>query len=337
MASRQRVAENLNLALGTVLAAHPNAYLLGEDIVDPYGGAFGVTRGLSRRFPDRVLTTPLSEGAIVGVAAGLAFAGDIAVAEMMFSDFVALAFDQLVNFASKSVTMYGRRLPIRMVVRCPTGGRRGYGPTHSQSLQKHFVGVPGLALFEASPFHDNSAVFDAMLELAEPCLFFEDKVLYTTRMSTGPEIDDLFRVEIRGAAPGVAVVSAVDGPADCILIAPGGLAARALGAMRSLLVDRDIACRLLVPSRLYPFDLRPVRELVREARAVCVAEDSSAGGTWGAEIAHQLYETEWASLRRPVRLIHAADSVVPAAPRLERAVLVQETTIRDAVTEALVG
>ncbi|MFC7644147.1 hypothetical protein ACFQX6_28000 [Streptosporangium lutulentum] len=146
-----RVAENLNAALHGLLDDDPTAYLLGEDILDPYGGAFKVTKGLSTRFPGRVIGTPISEGALTGVAAYLALTGNTAVAEIMFGDFVALAFDQLCNFASKSVSMYGRRLPLRMVVRCPTGGGRGYGPTHSQSLQKHFVGMPGLSLYEMSP------------------------------------------------------------------------------------------------------------------------------------------------------------------------------------------
>ena len=145
---------NLNRGLHTVFANDPRVYLLGEDVLDPYGGAFKVTRGLSTRYPDRVLTTPISEGAIVGVGNGLALAGDRAIVEVMFGDFVTLAFDQIVNFAAKSVAMYGRRLPMHLVVRCPVGGNRGYGPTHSQCPQKHFVGVPDLALFEVSPFRE---------------------------------------------------------------------------------------------------------------------------------------------------------------------------------------
>jgi pyruvate/2-oxoglutarate/acetoin dehydrogenase E1 component len=177
-----RVAENLNAALNGVLAGDPGAHLLGEDIADPYGGAFKVTRGLSDRYPDRVLTTPISEAGITGVACGLALCGDTAVVEMMFGDFVALAFDPLVNLAAKSVSMYGARRPVRLVVRCPSGGGRGYGPTHSQSLMKHFLGVPGLSVYELSPFHDCLGVFEEMLALGEPCLFVEDKVTYTRPM-----------------------------------------------------------------------------------------------------------------------------------------------------------
>ncbi|MFC6903137.1 hypothetical protein ACFQGX_49085 [Nonomuraea dietziae] len=146
-----RVAEQLNLALHELLKSDPSVHLLGEDLSDPYGGAFKITKGLSTAFGDRVRSTPLSESAIVGVGAGLALAGDKAIVEIMFADFVTLAFDQLVNFAAKSTTMYGRRVPMPLVVRCPSGGGRGYGPTHSQSPQKHLIGVPGLGVHELSP------------------------------------------------------------------------------------------------------------------------------------------------------------------------------------------
>ncbi|RFS86622.1 alpha-ketoacid dehydrogenase subunit beta [Actinomadura spongiicola] len=331
-----RVAENLNRALHGLLESDPRVHVLGEDIADPYGGAFKITKGLSTRFPDRVLPTPLSEGAIVGAAAGLALGGEAAIAEIMFGDFAALAFDQLVNFAAKSVSMYGRPVPLPMIVRCPMGGRRGYGPTHSQSLQKHFVGVPGLDLYETSPFHDAGALLPDVLARAVPAVLFEDKVLYAQRMFEDGAVDDLFAFDLVGDGPGVARVY-VDDPEvfDCVLIAPGGMAERALGAMRRLLLEQEIVCALLVPARLHPFDVEAPLPTLERAGVVCVAEEGTAGGTWGAEVAHRIHERLWAGLRRPVRLIHSADSVVPTAGHLEERVLVQESTIFEAVVEAV--
>ncbi|WP_214110880.1 alpha-ketoacid dehydrogenase subunit beta [Acrocarpospora catenulata] len=325
-----RVAENLNSALHELLARDPKAYLLGEDVLDPYGGAFKITRGLSTRFPDRVLATPISESGITGLAAGLALCGDTAVVEIMFGDFAALAFDQITNFAAKSVTMYGARVPMRLIVRCPTGGGRGYGPTHSQSLQKHFIGVPGLAVYEMSALHDNHTVLAAMVESAQPCVFFEDKVLYTRQMRLS---DDLFVSDMVGDVARVYV----DEPerADCVIIAPGGVADRALVAMRRLFLERELACCLLVPSRLYPFDVEPLLPTLRGARGVVVAEESTAGGTWGAEVAHQIHHHLWSGLRRPVALAHSADSVIPTAAHLERRVLLQESTIHASVLKVL--
>ncbi|GGK63060.1 pyruvate dehydrogenase [Planomonospora parontospora subsp. parontospora] len=334
-----RVAEHLNRALHDLLAADPDVHVLGEDIADPYGGAFKVTRGLSDRFGERVRSTPLSEGAIVGVGAGLALAGEKAVVEIMFADFAALAFDQLVNFAAKSTTMYGRPVPIPLVVRCPSGGGRGYGPTHSQSPQKHFLGVPGLHLFELTPFHDAGDLLAAMFALGQPCLLFEDKVLYTRRMFTGGVVDDLFRYELTGGTDGAdgtggtaRVFVEGGGEPDCTLVVPGGLAHRALAAARELLLEEDLLCELLVPARLYPVPELPGLE---RARHVCVAEDGSEGGTWGTEVARVLYPRLWPALRRPITLLSAAASVIPAAPHLEREVLLQPDHIKRAITEAL--
>lgn len=338
----ERVIGNLNRALHDLLAEDPNLYLLGEDVVDPYGGAFKATKGLSSRYPERVLSTPLSEGAIVGAGGGLALAGDAAIVEIMFGDFIGLAFDQILNFASKSVSMYGSRRSIRLVVRCPTGGNRGYGPTHSQSPQKHFVGIPGLSLYEMTPLHDNRAVLGEALASGVPAIFFEDKVLYTRRMFNDGEIDELFRFTMTGGQLGTARVhlggandvgAAV--PADCVLIAPGGMVHRALDAMRVLLLEGEVVCELLVPARLYPLDVDELVALIGDAGRVCVLEESTAGGTWGSEVAAALHQRLWGALRRPVRLVHSADSIIPTAAHLERDVLVQADTIRSAVLEVL--
>ncbi|KAA9373306.1 alpha-ketoacid dehydrogenase subunit beta [Microbispora cellulosiformans] len=328
-----RLAEQLNRALHSLLE-DPHVYLLGEDIADPYGGAFKVTKGLSTRFGERVVTTPISESAIVGAATGLALAGDVAIVEVMFADFVALAFDQLVNFAGKSVSMYGHRVPLRLVVRCPTGGGRGYGATHSQSLQKHFIGVPGLSIYEMSPFHDVEAVFREMIDRAEPALFFEDKILYTRQSFSGGVVDELFRYD-HDPAGNARVFVDRPGDADCALIAPGGVAHRALDAMRTLLLEHDIACTLVVPARLYPLDADALLSAVGDATTVFVAEESTAGGTWGAEIANLLHRRAWNSLRRPVVTIHSDDSVIPSAAHLEERMLISGRRIELAVMEAL--
>lgn len=332
---RERVVVNLNRALGSLLEKDERVYILGEDVVDPYGGAFKVTKGLSTRFPERVLSTPISEGSIAGVAGGLALCGDRPVIEVMFGDFIGLCFDQIYNFAAKSVSMYGHRLPMHMMIRCPVGGNRGYGPTHSQSPQKHFVGIPHLSLWELSPLHDNHRVMDRIIDRGEPGIFFEDKILYGKRMCQDGTIDDLFSFDFLDEAGNYARVFA-DRPdqVDCVVIAPGSLAERAWQAAADLLVEDEITCQVIVPSCLYPLDLGPLVPLLRQAKLVCVAEEGVAGGTWGTEIAARIYERLWPDLGRPVLLINSADAIIPSAPHLERSVLVQSETIYRAVREA---
>ena len=136
--------EALNQALHQAFAADERVCLLGEDVLDPYGGAFRVSHGLSTAYPERVLTTPISEAGIVGAAAGMALRGLRPVVEIMFGDFLTLAADQIINHLSKFQWMYNDQVRVPMLIRTPMGGRRGYGPTHSQTLEKHFLGVPGL-------------------------------------------------------------------------------------------------------------------------------------------------------------------------------------------------
>jgi pyruvate dehydrogenase E1 component beta subunit/2-oxoisovalerate dehydrogenase E1 component len=138
------ILESLNSALHSALAADPRVIILGEDILDPYGGAFKVTRGLSSAYPDRVLTTPVSEAAIVGIATGMSLRGFRPVVEIMFGDFITLAADQIINHVSKLRFMYNEQVQAPIVIRNTMGVRRGYGPTHSQSLEKIFLGIPGL-------------------------------------------------------------------------------------------------------------------------------------------------------------------------------------------------
>ena len=144
LTERMIYARALGEALHEALADDERVVVLGEDIADPYGGAFKVTRGLSTAFPERVRTTPISEAAIAGVAAGLALAGYRPIAEVMFGDFLALCFDQILNHITKYEAMYNGNVTCPVVIRMPSGGGRGYGPTHSQSIEKHVLGIPHL-------------------------------------------------------------------------------------------------------------------------------------------------------------------------------------------------
>jgi pyruvate/2-oxoglutarate/acetoin dehydrogenase E1 component len=329
-----RVADNVNQALHAALAADPRVWLLGEDVRDPYGGAFKISRELSTRFPDRVLSTPISEGGVVGVAAGLALTGDRPIVEIMFADFLALAFDPILNLLSKSVAMYGRTVPVNAVIRCPVGGHRGYGPTHSQSPQKHLIGIPHLELYELSPFHDTAPLLTRLLERGVPCVLFEDKVLYSERMYLDGRVDDLFRFDFLGPDDGVARVY-IDDPAvfDVLLVTGGSMANRALAAARDLYLRYEINCQVLVHSRLYPFDVRPLLPALSQAGLIVVAEEGCTGGGWGAEVAAQVYPRVWGRLRRPIHLVASRPCVIPAARHLEDEVLVRAETIYRAVLE----
>jgi pyruvate/2-oxoglutarate/acetoin dehydrogenase E1 component/pyruvate/2-oxoglutarate dehydrogenase complex dihydrolipoamide acyltransferase (E2) component len=334
MADDERVAANLNRALHTLFGRDERMYLIGQDIADPYGGAFGVTKGLSTRHPARVISTPVSEAAMVGAANGLALCGDRVIVELMFGDFAPLAFDQILNFTAKSVGMYGGRRPMQVLLRCPVGGNRAYGPTHSQSLQKHFIGIPNLSLHELSPFHDAMTLLDGIFNSGEPAILFEPKALYSQRLYPEGKIDGVLTFHRRDG--GWAHIAAENGSGpDVVILAPGGMADRVTAAARTLAEEGAAAAHLLIPEQLYPLDLRPVAEVLANAAVICVAEESTPGGTWGAEVAAAIHEMLWERLARPVLLVNSRDSVIPAAPHLERQVLVQADTITAALRAVL--
>jgi pyruvate dehydrogenase E1 component beta subunit len=280
----------------------------------------------------------LSEETFLGIAGGLALCGEKAIVEIMFGDFLALGYDQLLNFASKATAMYGRPLTINLVVRCPVGGNRAYGPTHSQSMQKYFLGIPNLQLFEVSPFHDNCRLLNKLVNLGQPCILFEDKVLYTQRMAVDGVVDDYFLWESLDTA-GNFVRVFLDGEGtsvpDCLLIAPGGMVTRCLQAMKDLFLSEEISTQLIVPSQLYPFDIKTLVAHMRGITRVAIIEESVPGGTWGCEVAQQLYTHLWGVLEQPVQLIHSRESVIPTASHLEKQVIVQAEDITRALREAM--
>ncbi|MBM4195360.1 MAG: alpha-ketoacid dehydrogenase subunit beta [Gemmatimonadetes bacterium] len=305
------------------MASDPRCVFIGEDVLDPYGGAFKVSRGLSTAFADRVISTPISELGIAGVGNGLSLAGQRPIVEFMFGDFVFLAFDQIVNFAAKTVTMYGEHRAHPIVFRCPVGGHRGYGPTHSQSVQKHFIGVPNLDLYELSPVHDLTALLPAIFDKGNPAMLFESKVLYAQPAVAAGAVDDLFT--LRHPDPWTAVAS-IDTSAPVVLIAQGGMFPACLKAARRLFLEHEVEAAIVVPFCLYPFDAAAVAGLLGAARAVFTVEEGSGGGCWGDEVASTLART-LPELRATVSRIHSANSIIPSAVHLEQSVLVTPDTI----------
>ncbi|NJO92657.1 MAG: alpha-ketoacid dehydrogenase subunit beta [Chloroflexia bacterium] len=329
-----RVIEDLNKAMHRLFSEEKSAYLIGEDITDPYGGAFKVSKGLSTEFPNRVVTTPISEGGFMGVAAGLAIAGNKPIVEIMFGDFIALAFDQILNFISKSATMYGKHKEMHLLVRCPIGGNRGYGATHSQSLQKHFIGIPNLNLFELTPFHDNYEVLSQMLNASVPAIFFENKTLYTKKKYENGQVDDLFSYELIDNDHNNVRVS-IDGmeSTDNLIITPGGSFDICLSAAEQLFMEEEVTTQIIIPSKLYPFDIESIEYYIENAHQIIIVEEGTAGGTWGTEVASVIYQKMWGKLKNRIKLVNSLNSIIPASLHLEKQVLVQSENIYSAMKE----
>jgi len=312
------VLDRLNFALHHAMETDERVYILGEDVLDPYGGAFKVTRGLSTKFPGRVLTTPISEAAIVGVANGMALRGLRPVAEIMFGDFVTLTADQLVNHASKFQWMYNDQVRVPLVVRTPMGGHRGYGPTHSQSLEKMFLGVPGLKVVAPNSLGDPAELLAAAIADDEPVLFVEHKLLYS-RPILNPGKGDLidFQVEqIGDAYPAFRLRSM--GGARITIACYGYNFELARAADIDLLMEHEIFSEIILFSQLSPFDLKPLFPSLIQTRKLLTVEEGTLSLGWGAEVTARAVE-KLDGLH--VRRLAALDLPIANAKSLEDAIL----------------
>jgi pyruvate/2-oxoglutarate/acetoin dehydrogenase E1 component len=323
----------LNHALHDAFERYEDVYLLGEDVLDPYGGAFKVASGLSARWPDRVLTTPVSEAALVGVATGMALRGLRPIVEVMFGDFLTLGFDQIVNGISKFREMYDDRVSLPLVVRTPMGGRRGYGPTHSQSLEKLLLAVPNIRVVAPSECHDLRSLLHRSIEDDEPVFFIENKAMYGrwARPPVGGRVGELACTETGGDYPALLFSGSDLEDESVTIVTYGGMLPLVLDAVTELILEHEIFCEVVVPSGLLPVDLEPIVESVMRTGALVTVEEGTLTAGFGAEIAARVQEAAWHELRSPVKRVAATDGIIPAARDLEHAVLPTASDVMDAI------
>jgi pyruvate/2-oxoglutarate/acetoin dehydrogenase E1 component len=337
MTQEPGVLASLNAGLRAAMADDERVIVLGEDVLDPYGGAFKVTRGLSSQFPDRVLTTPISEAGIVAVATGLALRGYRAVVEIMFGDFLFLAGDQIVNHAAKYRAMFNDKVRVPLVIRTPMGGRRGYGPTHSQSLEKHFLGVPGLWVVAPNPLVDpGGQLRQAILDVEDPVLFVEHKIGYGDALLRDVPGYDTVRLADT-ASPFATVWLKPRAASDGLLLCYGGMTCLALDAANTLREQENLNLGIVALSQLAPTPASHLDMILREtdASTIVTVEEATAAGGWGAEMIATIEHIRDAT-RLPAftyRRVGAKNTAIPSARDLEDEMLPQVGDIVSAVLD----
>ncbi len=316
----EKMVKALNASLHGAMERDPGLMFVGEDVESPYGGAFKISAGLSHAFPGRVRNTPISEAGLVGLATGAALHGRRVLAEIMFGDFLGLAFDQLVNHAAKFERMFAGQVRVGVVVRTPMGGRRGYGPTHSQTLDAHFLGAPGLRVLALHGLLGPDELYRPLLSApAGATLVLENKMLYgqalLSRTPAGfsrwisAERFPATWLRPEGAAP------------DITLIGYGGMAGMVVEAAERLFEEHDRVAQVLVPMQLYPFDLRPWLSVLNSSGSVLVVEEGVGFAGFGAELLAQLAELGGQAGLPRVARVTAPNDLVPASASMERAML----------------
>jgi 2-oxoisovalerate dehydrogenase E1 component len=329
-----RIAEELNRGLHEIMETNQDAIVIGEDLLDPYGGAFKVTRGISTKFPDRTFSTPIAEAAIVGVSNGLALAGCRPVAEIMFADFVTLACDQLINFAAKFHYMYAGKVTCPITLRLVSGGGRGYGPTHSQSLERLFCGVPGLRVVALSHRHDPARLItEVVLNDDSPTVFVENKLLYSERPAAAPPQDArIAPVEKRdGTFPPLSYTSDSKAP-DVTVVTYGGSAQVCERAMTKLFDSQELAFDYIILTQLWPLDLTEVIESVQHTKRLVVVEENVPDyGITSAILARVVQSVPGISCRA----VGAKSVPIPSVRHLEDVVLPTDQQVQSAIMEVI--
>ncbi|MEW6322297.1 MAG: thiamine pyrophosphate-dependent enzyme [Acidobacteriota bacterium] len=300
--------EAVMLGVGDALRADPRVFVYGEDVGGQYGNAFLLLRPLLEEFGDRILNSPLAEGAVLGVCVGAALAGQRPIGEMQFNDFVATGFNQLVNNAAKIRYRWGGEVP--MVVRMPWGGLRHAGPYHSQNTEPWFYRTPGLKIVVPSTPADARALMAAAVADPDPVLYYEHIALYRD-----PRIKQVLDEEAPAPVPiGRAALRRAGG--DLAMISYGAYVHECLRAAETLAAD-GIQASVLDLRSLAPLDRAAVLAVARHcSRVLIVHEDSRTGGI-GESLAAIIQEEAFESLDAPVRILGALDTPVPYSPPLE--------------------
>lgn len=319
-------AQALNEALREEMIQDKSVLLLGEDIGE-YGGIFTVTRGLIEEFgPDRVIDTPISENAIVGAALGLAVTGYRPVVEIMFSDFIFVAADQLFNHVAKARYISGGQRTVPLVVRTQQGGGGGKAAQHSQSLEAIFCHVPGWLVVAPSNPADAKGLLKASIRENNPVVFIEHKGLYFTK---GQVPDGDWTVPIGKAQ--------VVRPGEHVTLIAYSRAVSTALAAAGVLADSGVLAEVIDLRSLKPLDSETVLRSVRKTgRAVIVHEAHRTCG-FGAELAATIQEAAFSDLDSPVLRVCAMDSPIAYNRHLERKILPQVEDVIGAARSALAG
>jgi pyruvate/2-oxoglutarate/acetoin dehydrogenase E1 component len=300
--------EAIATTLARAMREDERVIVLGEDVAE--GGPYLATAGLSEEFGfERVRNTPISEGAVCGVAIGAAQSGLRPVVEIMFIDFITLALDQLVNQAAKAHFMSGGQLSVPLVLRTQGGSGQRNGAQHSQSLEAWLTHVPGLKVVMPSNAADAAGLLQTAIADPNPVVFVENKSLYFRR-ETVPDPP---------APVPIGQARTLRRGNDVTIVALSRMVGDALQAADRLASDDGVEAEVIDPRTLVPLDLDTLaRSVRRTGRAVAAHEAVTAGG-FGAELAAQLQAAAFDYLEAPIQRVGAPYTPVPVSPSLEDA------------------
>ncbi len=303
--SKYKLMHAVHDALEHALAADDKVLLAGIDVGEG-GGIFGLTRGLKQMFGDRVLDTPISESAVVGMAVGAAMTHLRPVVEIMYLDFIGVCFDQILNQAAKLHFMTGGRAPMSLVIRTQFGSGRSSAAQHSQSLEALLAHIPGLTVVMPSTTDDTYGLLRSSIESPNPVVFIEHRLTYG---KTGPQPPTDHRVPL-----GKALVRRTG--ADVTLVSWSRMVDWAIEAAE-MAEKQGVSVEVIDLRTISPLDEECILNSVRKTSRLVIAHEAVTSGGFGAEIAARVADAAIWHLDAPIRRVAPPFSPAPYSPGLE--------------------
>jgi len=313
-----KYSDALREALREEMTKDENVILIGEEVGQGYRGCFGVSTGLYEEFgPDRIIDTPISENSIMGLGIGAALMGMKPIVEIMFSDFVAVCFDGVLNQVSKIKFMSGDQFNLNFVLRLPGGVGNGTGPHHSQCLESIFMSIPGLDIAVPSNAYDAKGLLKTSINHGNPVVFFEHKKLYKTEGNI-PEKEY--------AIPfGRGIV--VRKGKDLTIVAISYMVKIAEEVADEMKESLGVEIEIIDPRTLVPLDIEIIGDSVKKTSRLLVLEEGNERSGVAAEISYRVNEKFSDYLDYPIKRIGSKNSPIPMTPKLEKAIIPNKDSV----------
>lgn len=322
----------LNNFLHTEMKHNGKIIFIGEDVKAPYGGAFKISNGLSDEYPSRVFSTPISEAAITGIANGLAIAGYRPIVEIMFGDFVTLCMDQIMNHASKFHYMYNSKINCPIILRTPMGGGRGYGPTHSQTLDKLLLTIDNILVIALNTFIHPEIIYKQILDYEiMPTIIIENKTDYMRNIGFQPIDGFVCETKTINRYPIVRICPEVSIP-NVTIVSYGGAGNTVTKCIQTLFFDFDIKAEVIILSKIKPVDYSYIIRSVKTTNYLYVVEEGSSAHGLGSEIIASIVEKIPSEHLSCLRITSKAYPI-PANRNLENEILISEAQIVSEISE----
>lgn len=322
-------AEAIRAALAEEMERDEKVFVLGED-VGPFGGCFGVTGDLYKKFPDRVLDTPIAETAIMGLSIGAAYSGLKPVPEIMFADFVGVIYDYLMNQITSNRYMTGMQEGGQdgcMVLRAPGGAGVRAGAQHSQSVQQYLMPIVGLKIaIPATPADAYGMMKYCLRNNNDPVVFIEHKMLYGVKGEV-PDASEDYLLPL-----GKADVKCEG--TDVTVIATSSMVDKAVNAAKTLEKD-GISVEVVDPRSLRPLDVDTLAASVKKTGRLVLVDEAPETGNAMTEVARRIQDAAFADLKKAPIYVCAPDTPIPFAPQLEDEWIVDEKNIIDGINKAM--